>query len=83
VGGGVATYAVVDKLNPVTTVQNTISDLSSAQSLGAKAGAILGGVAELAVDLAVPAMTLAFTFESIDAAAQAWDKPQNRININD
>ena len=82
-GGGVATYAVLDRLNPITTVKNAVSDISTAGSLGAKAGAILGGVGELAVDLMVPALTVAFTFESIDAAAQVWDRPQDKINIRD
>ncbi len=82
IGGAAATYAVAEKLNPFDTARSIAGDVASSSSAGGKLGAVLGGVAELAVDIAAPAVMLTFAFESLDAMAQAWDKPQNKINLD-
>ena len=81
-GGGAAAYAVATKLNAADTISRISHDVASSASLGGKLGSILGGAAEVAVDIAAPAIMLTFAFESLDATAQAWDKPQNRINLD-
>ena len=83
IGGGAAAYAVFEKMNPVDTIAGISKDVASTASIGGKLGAILGGAAEVAVDLAAPAIMLTFAFESLDATAQAWDKPQSRIKLDD
>ena len=81
-GGAYATYAVAEKLNALDVARNIGSDVAASPSLGGKLGAALGGAAELAVAVAAPAIMLTFAFESLDATAQAWDKPQNQIKID-
>ncbi|MCK6551704.1 hypothetical protein L6R52_38075 [Myxococcota bacterium] len=82
-GGGAAAYAVFEKMNPLETVSQVSKDVGSAGSIGAKLGAVLGGTAEVLVELATPAMMLTFAFESLDSMAQAWDKPANKIKLDD
>lgn len=82
IGGAVAAYEVATKLNPLETARTIGTEVANSASLGGKLGAALGGAAELAVDIAAPAIMLTFAFESLDATAQAWDKPQNRIKID-
>lgn len=82
IGGAAAAYAVAEKLNPFETARSIASDVASSASAGGKLGAVLGGAAELAMDIAAPAIMLTFAFESLDAMAQAWDKPQNKITLD-
>lgn len=81
-GGGAAAIAIFEKLNPFDAARQLAADTAIAPTAGAKLGVILGGASEIAVDLIGPLIMLTFAFESIDATAQAWDKPQNRITLD-
>ena len=83
VGSTAAALEVAAAMNPLETARATMAEVTATSSWGGKVGAAMGGAAEVAVQLVAPVVMLTFAFESLDATAQAWDKPRHRIRIDD